>query len=311
MLKRIFFSAMLLCAFAVLLLSGCSVNISLGTDSCLTGEEYPDSEKYRTGGFTYTADGIKAVEVYWRSGEVEIIESERPELGVRESGGELSENTAMRHLLNGGILKIRFCASGAKIRIDSADKRLRLEVPKGVDISVHTTSAPITADSLEQKNVLISAHSGNTELGSVTAESVDLSSSSGSIRADGVSAQSLRCAASSGDIKLGNASAETVVCRTTSGSVGIDSIAAETAEIETSSGDVELTLAKTPTTAVRTSSGKITAVLPNGGAEVLYTSSAGKLRTNRRYERAGDLYVFGGAECRLTAETSSGNLEIK
>ena len=311
MLKRIFFSAMLLCTLAVSVLSGCSVNISLGIDSSLTGEKYPDSEKYRTGGFTYTADGIKSVEVYWRSGEVEITELECPELSVRESGGELSDDTAMHHLLDSGVLKIRFCASGAKIRINSADKRLRLEVPKGIDISVHTTSAPVMADSLEQKNVLISAHSGNTELGSVTAESVDLSSSSGSIRADGISAQSLRCAASSGDIKLGNVSAETVVCRTTSGSVGIDSITAETAEIETSSGDVKLTLEKTPTAAVRTSSGKITAVLPNGGAEVLYTSSAGKLRTNRRYEREGNLYVFGEGECGLTAETSSGNLEIK
>lgn len=257
MLKRIFFSAMLLCTLAVSVLSGCSVNISLGIDSSLTGEKYPDSEKYRTGGFTYTADGIKSVEVYWRSGEVEITESECPELSVRESGGELSDDTAMHHLLDSGVLKIRFCASGAKIRINSADKRLRLEVPKGIDISVHTTSAPVMADSLEQKNVLISAHSGNTELGSVTAESVDLSSSSGSIRADGISAQSLRCAASSGDIKLGNVSAETVVCRTTSGSVGIDSITAETAEIETSSGDVKLTLEKTPTAAIRTSSGNL------------------------------------------------------
>ena len=35
----------------------------------------------------HNADEIKAVEVYWRSGEVEITESESPKLSVKESGG--------------------------------------------------------------------------------------------------------------------------------------------------------------------------------------------------------------------------------
>ena len=45
-------TVLLLCTFAVILLSGCRVNISIGTDNYLTGEEYPDAEKYQAGAFT-------------------------------------------------------------------------------------------------------------------------------------------------------------------------------------------------------------------------------------------------------------------
>ena len=95
--------------------------------------------------FTYLANEIKAVEVYWRSGEVEIIESDNAELSAKESGNELQEDTAMHYFLDDGVLRIRFCASGAKIQVNALDKHLSLEVPKGIDLSVHTTDAEIDA----------------------------------------------------------------------------------------------------------------------------------------------------------------------
>lgn len=87
------------------------------TNDTLTGETYPNAEKYQTGAFTYNVADIKAVEVYWRSGEVEITESGDSELHVKESGGELSEDIAMHYLLDDGVLRIRFCKSGAKIQV--------------------------------------------------------------------------------------------------------------------------------------------------------------------------------------------------
>ena len=120
----------MLCIFAAALLSGCR-GLSMGTDDRLTGETYPDSEKYQTGAFAYEADKIKAVEVYWRSGEVEIAESDKAKLSVKESG-VLPEETALHYLLEDGVLKIRFCASGAKVRVEGSEKRLQLEVSKGI-----------------------------------------------------------------------------------------------------------------------------------------------------------------------------------
>ena len=291
-----------LCVLAAML-AGCRVNISVGSNSYITGEDYPDARKYKTGAFTYAADEVKAVEVYWRSGEIALIESGASELSVSESGSELPEDTALHYLLDGGVLRIRFCGSGARILVNEADKRLRLEVPKGIDISVHTTSALVKADALEQGNILISAFSGRTELGTVTAENIDLSSSSGAIRAGSVAAQTVKCRSSSGSVGLGSVSAGTLDCGTSSG--------AETLRIATSSGRAELAFSEAPSAEIHSSSGKIVLTLAGGGAELSYTSGSGKLFTERSFTRRGALYVFGSGECRLTVETSSGNLEIR
>ena len=302
---------LLLCSLVIAMLSGCRVNISIRTNDTLTGETYPNAEKYQTGAFTYNAADIKAVEVYWRSGEVEITESDNSELHVKESGGELSEDIAMHYLLDDGVLRIRFCKSGAKIQVNAADKHLSLEVPKGIDLSVHMTSALVTADSLDQNNVLIAALSGSTELGTVTADTIDLSSSSGSICAASLSAQSLKCSASSGSVDIGVVSVETLDCSTSSGGVTMDSVVSATANITTSSGSVDLTLTKVPSTEIYTSSGTVDLALTKGGAEVLHTTNSGKLLTDRAYNRKGDLYVFDEGESSITVETSSGNLKIQ
>ena len=117
---------LLLCSLVITMLSGCRVNISIGTNDTLTGETYPNAEKYQTGAFTYNTADVKAVEVYWRSGEVEITESDSSELHVKESGGELSEDVAMHYLLDDGVLRIRFCKSGAKIQVNAAHRPVQL-----------------------------------------------------------------------------------------------------------------------------------------------------------------------------------------
>ncbi len=302
---------MILCAFTAVLLIGCRIDISAATNDTLTGEEYPGAEQYQTGSFTYNADEIKAVEVYWRSGEVEITESDAAELRAGESGGELPEDAAMHWLLEDGVLRIRFCKSGEKIEVSSSDKHLSLEVPKGIDISVHTTSAPVRAAELDQKNILIAALSGSTELGVVTADTVDLSSSSGSICADSVSARTLKCSASSGSVDMGMVSAATLDCTTSSGTVTMDSVISETVRVTTSSGSAGLTLTDVPSADIHTSSGTVELVLAKDGAEVLHTSNSGRLLTDCPYDRKGDLYVFGEGAGSITVETSSGNLKIK
>ena len=300
----------LLCGLTAALLSGCG-GVLPENDTFFTGEAYPDAEKYQPGAFSYSAAGIKAVEVYWRSGEVEIIESESAVLRAEESGGSLPQSAALHSLLEDGVLKIRFCASGAEIQVRSTDKRLRLEVPKGIELSIHTTSARLHAEGLEQKSVLIAAFSGSTTLGTVAAENVDLSSSSGRIEASGVSAQSLRCSASSGCIQLDAVAAKQIACTATSGDVKLSGVVSDALEISTSSGCVELAFIQAPSAVVRTSSGTVRAALPQGGAEVSFVSGSGSLRASRAYTRKGDLYVFGEGENGLAVQTSSGNLEIQ
>lgn len=303
-------AALLLCVFAVLL-SGCQMHISVGANDTLLGESYPNAEKYQTGACTYPANAIKAVEVYWRSGEVEIIESDNAELCVKESGRALPNDAAMHYLLDDGVLRIRFCASGAKIQVNAADKHVRLEVPKGIALSVHTTSALTKADALNQRDILIAALSGDTELGTVSADTIHLSSSSGSIRVNSISAQSLKCNAASGSVAIKAASVRTLACNTSSGAVTINSLLSEASVLTTSSGSVNLSLTNAPSAEIHTSSGDVSLTLPKNGAEVLHTTSSGKLLTTHAYDQKGDLYVFGESASTITVDTSSGNLRIQ
>lgn len=286
------FIMLLALSLTAVLLSGCEFHATFGIGNYVTGESYPNAEAYQTGAFTYEADTVKSVEIYWRSGEVEIVESDSAELSVRESGGELPEDTAMHYLLEDGTLRIRFCESGAKIQVNPNDKHLTIEVPKGINLSIYTTSAPVKADTLEQNSILISAYSGSTELGTVEAESLVLSSSSGAIHADSIFAQTLEC-------------------NTISGSVHIGTLAADAIEVDTTSGSVDLGLSAASQVAIRTTSGKTTLRLPEGGAEIAYTASSGKLHTEMTFERKGDLYVFGNGESKITVDSSSGNLDIQ
>lgn len=282
----------LLCTMAVLLLSGCYFNVDFGIGNYMTGESYPNAENYKTGAFTYDADEIKSVEVYWRSGKVEIVESDENKLTVSESGEEMDEDKSMHYLLEDGILRIRFCASGAKINVVPSDKHLTIEVPKGIDLSIHTTSAPLQAETLTQNTILLAAHSGNMELGSIDVTDIDLSSSSGRISTEDISAQTLKC-------------------NTSSGSVHMEKLSAETVGIETNSGNVNLGLLSTDNVEIQTFSGKVNLKVPECGAEVAYTTSSGNLHTNIAYKRKGDLYVFGDGASNITVETSSGNFQIQ
>ena len=84
--------------------SGCDTgNVSFDMGDHLVGEEYPDAEKYQVGAFTYAADDVNYVDVYWRSGEVKIVESDRPQLSVRESGGDLCQSVGQ--ISNAGSTK--------------------------------------------------------------------------------------------------------------------------------------------------------------------------------------------------------------
>lgn len=285
-------SAVLLLFCALLaLLSGCRGSASPGLGDYLVGECYPDAEKYQTGAFTYDGNSVQLVEVYWRSGSVEIVQCDEGELTVSESGGAMEEDVSMHHLLEDGVLRIRFCASRAKVHVHPAQKQLTLSVPKGIALSIHTTAAPVRAGKLTQRNILIAAHSGDIALGRGEAADINLSSSAGSISAERLSAQTLECRTSSGDVQVEKFTVGTAQVETTSGKIVLDLLSTGNVEIFTSSGDVALRL-------------------PDCGAVLAYSTACGKLRCDVAYQRRGDLYVFGNGESSISVATTSGDLNV-
>ncbi len=57
----------------------------------------------------------------------------------------LTEDAKMHYYLKDGQLEVRFCASGATIQVKPKEKHLQIEVPKNMQLSIHSTSADVKA----------------------------------------------------------------------------------------------------------------------------------------------------------------------
>ena len=92
---------------------------------------------YSVGNFSYAADGVKAVEIDWVNGSIELSQSSGDTLSVSESGTDLADNQKMRWKLDGGTLRINYCKSGATTEeIAPENKRLKVELPIGARVDI-------------------------------------------------------------------------------------------------------------------------------------------------------------------------------
>ena len=81
----------LLLLFGLLLesigLAGCSnQGVSFDMGNHYTQETYENAEAFSAGDFSCNADQVKAVEIYWRAGQVEIVETDSKAVEISESG---------------------------------------------------------------------------------------------------------------------------------------------------------------------------------------------------------------------------------
>lgn len=312
MIMKKYISIMISTATVLLLLSGCGMStVQIFND--IKGEPYTNADKYTAGDFTYDSADVDAIELCWRVGKVELVEGDGDTLSVSENGQELDLDTQMYHYLDGRTLRIQFCRSGSNVHVSNSDKHLRLELPKEIDLSIYNTAADIHAETLEQKSVFISSHSGNFDCGTLIADSVDLSSSSGNIQADWITGDSLALATSSGKVEVGNTVLSgPLSCTSVSGNVTLGEINARELAVSTTSANVDVqTVFHCPSMGVTTTSGKLSVALPEDGGRVSFATVSGELKTALPYETVGDLRVFGDGGCEINVVTTSGNLELK
>lgn len=189
--------------FLMLCFTGCSMEgVPFANWDLYHGETYENAKAYQTGDFSGDGKQINALAVYWRSGEIAITESEDNSVRIHESGKNLTEDEKMHYYLKDGQLEVRFCASGATIEVKPKDKHLQIEVPKNVNLSIHSTSADVKTKYLEQEQILVATMSGDIEIGEVVAEEGNFSSSSGDINLDKTQASEIAITTASGDVEL-------------------------------------------------------------------------------------------------------------
>lgn len=290
-------------------LIGCGMYF--GFSDSITCEAYANSDQYTAGDFTYSAADVTVIEVSWRIGKVTLVESGAATLSVTESGKNLEPDAQVQHWLENGTLHIQFCQPG-RIDVDDKDKHLTLELPKSITLMVQSTSADISADTLEQRSVTLSTVSGDVEAGALAAGEVDISSTSGRQSLGSITADKVNLSSVSGELSVGQATVRgEISCSATSGAIRFEGLKANAADMGTVSGAVELGVLRCPSTLVDTTSGRVSLTLPaNTGASVEYSSTSGDLRTSLPWTANGDLMVFGDGGYQICVGTVSGDLEI-
>ena len=235
---------------------------------------YADGDRYCVGNFTYSASEIKSVEIDWEGGRLEIEQSDAPELSVMEENPSEEERKLLHYFIENGELKIRYCASGLKGKIDEFYKSLRVEIPAGVSLDIENLSADVSLGVLILDEFSISTKNGN------------------------VSAEKITC--KTGEIETKN------------GRVSIGDFVANEFDAESERGALCLGFSK-PTKGEIESGGDIKLLLYSGlGAKVKYRSFLGQFLCGKDYEKTSDGYQIAGQEyCVFDVEAPRGKLEIQ
>ena len=103
-------SALLILALLLALCAGCTIHINpsagITTNDSFHYSTYDNAADYTAGRFTYQAEDIRAVRVYWVAGSIDLIEKNSAELSVSDSADDRSQEAQLHSLLRDGILTI-------------------------------------------------------------------------------------------------------------------------------------------------------------------------------------------------------------
>ena len=292
------------------------------------GMVYNDADKYTAGSLTYNSSDINRVEVHWVSGSVDIKQGEG-ELHVSEANENLSEDEQMHWMISDGTLYIQFCKSGHFFN-SFEKKELHLEIPRGVQIDVETTSADIFADELDVKKAGINTVSGKARFGNFSGEEIGFNATSGDINVDLIKCAALGVNTVSGNASFGSFSGEELGFNTTSGNLNADSLEcaslgvntvsgdakiggmkADRADFSSTSGNVILSLLKPAEIKVNTTSGKTHLSLNDAGAKIHLSGVSAKFVSKLEYTKNGDEYTIGSGETEVRVSSTSGDVYVE
>ncbi len=283
-----------------------TVMISLGTCgfvSCANVAKYEkflNPELYTVGSVSFTLTQVKEIDLDWLGGSIDVVHSPTEEVLVEEETQSENEEERMRYYLNGNVLKIKYCQSGYRGRINEQNKNLRIAIPDGVSLDIDCTSAAITvSETISPFHFSVESTTGNVDVERLCCEEAELETQSGKI-------------------SVGEVKAKRISVDTKSGDCTIARLAANHLEAETGSGNFSFALQAQINAEVESSGGDITVILNEGlGAQVEFETASGKFHCEKSYGKTtGGRYDVYGAEgntelCRLELDTFNGDVYIK
>ena len=270
-------SALLILALLLALCAGCTIHINpsagITTNDSFHYSTYDNAADYTAGRFTYQAEDIRAVRVYWVAGSIDLIEKNSAELSVSDSADNRSQEAQLHSLLRDGILTIHYCASDYRGEMQSEWKQLTIEIPSGIELTIENVSAPI--------------------------------------RAAALSTPQLHIATVSGDITIDTANVKTVSLNSVSGNFDWERLTVDQFTADTVSGDLDFEFISCREAALNTISGETDLTLPAQGGTVRFDTASGAFITQRAYQKQDHFYGFGPADCKISVSSTSGDLEIE
>lgn len=268
-MKR-FFVATILCVGLMALGGGYAC-----TNDVSDMRRYSDGDRYCVGNFTYAASEITGVDIAWEGGSIEIEQCAAAELSVSEETPDEKAENRLHYFMDGTELKIRYCASGLKGKIDAFNKTLHVEIPMGVDLEIENLDADVSLGVLDLSEFSLSTKSGNVSAEKIVCKKGEIETKTGSVTIGDFVADEFDAESQKGDLRLG-------FSKPTRG------------EIENADGDTHLSL------------------YSSVGAKVYFLTRSGEFSSKKDYEKEGKNYLIAGQDfCLFEVETGSGSLTIE
>ena len=277
----------------------------------IVGRTYADASRYSAGSFSYRASGVDIVKIDYVAGDVTVVQSASGTLDVTETGRNLSEAQSLHWLLDGDTLRIQYCKSGYTGNIP--EKRVTVEIPKGVQLEVSTTSGDIILDGdMTNSQTSVGSTSGDLTVGNLRTGRFEAGSTSGNKTIGSLHAEEdADFGSTSGNTKIGGIVAENINFGGTSGNFEADNITCGELDAGCTSANITLGFNRCGVVKIGCTSGNVTITkLPEGGASIDFDHTSGDLRADE-YTVKGKRMVFGNGTCDMEISTTSGDLTIR
>ena len=286
----------IICLSAVVAALGCLTGCSFGVRTNYT---YDNGDKY-VAGDREISENIEILDIDYVSGEITLNESDTEKISIKETAKvTLDDKQKVHTWVNGSTLYVRYCASAKGLDLNDLDKKLTMDMPKGIELS----------------KLKIQLSSGDLS-GGCAAKNIKLNASSGNLTFEQKgSSEEISVEVSSGKIDLTAENADDVKLISSSGEIKADIEKVKNYKSESSSGDENISFTNVPEeTSIVASSGDITLHLPkDASVSADISTSSGDVSSDIEHSKPnkdGNKYVFGGGKNKMSITTSSGDVEI-
>lgn len=254
----------------MLFINGCS------SGTILDPYQYDDTN-YKTGNMAFT-EPINKINVDWIVGDIIIDESETEEIIIREDiDVNIDDKLKMHYYLNEGLLDIKFCGNLNQINHSYKIKKLYIYIPSNItslEININNVSSDITAS--------------NVKIQKLDIENI------------------------SGDIDIQKTEIDTLEINNTSGSILLFYLTINNLDIESVSGTIGISYNNKPVQAsIESVSGGISIyITENESIAFDFETVSGNFKTNLKYTKDKETYIFNEGQVIFDIETVSGYFKV-